>query len=260
METDATDGTAYLAPEEEKHVLDGIDRRQDQVETADDLSLRPLIDKIAFDIARGLVRAVKELENHVAGETRRFGESVERRIDSLQIGMQKLTEFAGEQQLSHAAAQDQLHQLTIASDTLREGSTAQAVELESLRTQALDFSNVSARLDATLASLHESSERQARDLAASQAETRTSFHSVAERIDNLGRDLGSQQEDISAAKTMLPTICSRLDALVERLDRQADTVRSLHAAYSQRETELEQIVEGLTRLRTHPRPTLAAEL
>jgi hypothetical protein len=40
-------------------------------------------------------------------------------------------------------------------------------------------------------------------------------------------------------------------ALGERLDRQADALRSMYATYSQRESELEQVVEGLVRLRSH---------
>ena len=45
-----------------------------------------------------------------------------------------------------------------------------------------------------------------------------------------------------------------MDALGERLDRQAEAVRSMYAAYSQRETELEQLVDGLARLRAFPNP------
>jgi chromosome segregation ATPase len=219
------------------------------------------VDKIAFDIARGLVAAVKELEHHLAGETRKVGEAVERRLGSLQIGLEELSRFVGEQQSTNGAVQDQLQQLTAAGADLREGSARQAAELETLRTEARDFSTaVSARFDITSAARQESDAGHATNLAAVRDETRTSFQSVAERIDNLCRDLGVQQEDAAVAKTTLCTICSRVDAFVERLDRQADAVRSLYTAYSQRETELEQIVDGLARLRAYPAPPLTNEL
>lgn len=261
MGTNGTDIAAHLMLEEQQFGIEGIDRRQDQVEAADYLSLGPLVDKIAFDIARGLVAAVKELEHHIAGENRKFGEVVERRLDSMQIGLEDLSRFAGEQQSTNGVVQDQLQQLTAADAGHREDNARQSAELETLRTEARDFSAaVFARFDSTLAAQQQSDAGHATDLAALRDEARTSFQSVGERIDNLCRDLGVQHEDIEVAKTTLCSISSRVDAFVERLDRQADAVRSLYTASSQRDTELEQIVDGLARLRAHSTPTLTNEL
>ena len=105
-----------------------------------------------------------------------------------------------------------------------------------------------------MAALQESDARQAADLAALQNETRALSQAVSERIDSLCKELGVHQEDIAAVKATLCTFCSRVDALVERLDRQAEAVRSMCTAYSQRETELEQLVDGLARLRAYPTP------
>ena len=105
-----------------------------------------------------------------------------------------------------------------------------------------------------MAALQESDARQAADLAALQNETRAHSQAVSERIDSLCKELGVHQEDIAAVKATLCTFCSRVDALVERLDRQAEAVRSMCTAYSQRETELEQLVDGLARLRAYPTP------
>jgi chromosome segregation ATPase len=217
------------------------------METADDFPLVALVDKIAFDIARGLVDAVKQLDHHIGGETRKLGEAVERGLDSLQIGLQELSRFAEDQRSTNGAVQEHLQQLD-------ESNTRQQSELETLRTEARDFSTaVSARFDGTLAALQESDARNAAEMAAFRGDTETSFQSAAERIDKLCSDLGIQQEDLAVTKT---TLGSRVDAVVERLDRQAEAVRSLHSAYSQRETELEQIADGLARLRGYPRPTL----
>jgi chromosome segregation ATPase len=263
----------------------------DPVETAEDFVLAPLVDKIAYGIARGLVVAMKELENHIASETRKVGDTVDRRLDTLQISLQDLSLFVREQRATNIATQDQLQQLTVAAAGLRETDARQAAELEALRTEAREFSasvsqridistaslqesdarqgseleglrtetrafssSVSQRIDVTVAALQESDARQAADLAALQNETRALFQSVSERIDSLCKEFGVQQEDIAAVKATLCTFCSRVGALAERLDRQADAFRSMSTAYSQRETELEQLVDGLARLRAYPTP------
>src|SRR5713101_2887808 len=88
----------------------------DPVETAEDFALAPLVDKIAYSIARGLVVAVKELEQHISGETRKVGDAVDRRLDTLQISLQDLSKFVGEQRSTNIAVQDQLQQLAVAGD------------------------------------------------------------------------------------------------------------------------------------------------
>ncbi len=257
MGTNGTDIAAHLAIEEANVDIERIDWSQDQAETADSFSLGPLVDKIAFDIARGLIAAVKELEHHIAGETRKVGDAVERRLDSLRMGLEELPRFVAEQRSVNSAVQERLHQLSADDAGLRDWNHHQAGEIETLRTEARDLSaSVSHRFDAIWAAHHESDARHANDLAALRGETGTSFQSIAERIDNICRDLGVQQEDIAAAKTTVCTIGSRVDAFVERLDRQAEAVRSLYGAWSRRDTELEQIVDGLTRLRACPAPVL----
>jgi len=252
MGTNGTDGAAHLMLEEDG--IERIDRSRSQVETAGDFRLSALVDKIAFDIARGLVEAVKELDHHIGSETRRLGEAVEIGLDSLQLGLRELSRFAEEQRSTNEAVQNRVQQLEAAGADLRESHARQESGMETLRTEARDFSTaVSARFDATLAAVQESGTRLAAEMAALRADTETSFRSVAERIDKLCSDLGIQQEDLAVTKT---TLSSRADAVVERLDRQAEAVRSLHTAWSQRDTELEQIADGLARLRGYPRPTL----
>jgi chromosome segregation ATPase len=102
--------------------------------------------------------------------------------------------------------------------------------------------------------------KQAADLAALATETRAVSQSISERLEAICRDLGLQQEDLAAAKSAIASVSSRMDALVERLDRQADTVRKMCTAYSQRESELEQLVDGLARLRAFPTPLAANAL
>lgn len=201
-----------------------------------DFALAPLVDKIAYGIARGLVVAMKELEDHIASETRKVGDSVDRRLDTLQATLGELSHFVTEQKSTNAAVQVQMQEFTAG---LQEADTRRAADTAALR---------------------EADSRQAADLETLQSETRASTQSITERIDGICRELGVHQEDITAIKATMCAFSARVDALVERLDRQADTVRSMCAAYSQRETELEQLVNGLSRLRAFPAPMPATGL
>src|SRR5436853_4345978 len=171
----------------------------DQVENPEDFALAPLVDKIAYGIALGLVETVKELKHHIARETRKVGDTVDRRLDTFQTSLQDLSKFVGEQRATNVSMQDRLQQLTVAGAGLQESDARQASELETLRTETTAFSSsVSQRIDTTVAALQESDARQAADLAVLQNETRTLSQSVAERIDSVCKELGVQQEDIAA--------------------------------------------------------------
>jgi len=219
---------------------------------SEDFALAPLVEKIAHSIARGLVVAMKELEHHIASETRKVGDTVDRRLDIIQTSLQVFSSFVTEQQATNAAVEGQLQKLTAG---LQETGARQAAETEAVRREAQEFSTaITQRMDETAASLREADARQAADLAKLQEQTQTLSEALSERIDALCKDLGVQQEDLGAIKETLRSFSTRVEALVNRLDRQADAVRSIYAAYSQRETELEQVVDGLTRLRAFPTP------
>lgn len=260
-------------------------------ETGQDLALAPLVDKIAYGLARGLVVAMKELENHIASETRNVSDTVGRRLDSLQASFQELSGAVSEQRAVGLAVQEKCQQLAAETASLQEAGVRQAEDLVVLRTetrdlaasvseriaataaalqesdlrqqaetvslreQAREISNVvSQRIDAATASLQEADARQAAELAALRNETKEASNSLSGRIDAMCKELGVQQEDIAAVKSTLCGFSERVDAVVERLDRQAEALRSMYATYAQRETELEQLVDGLARLRAYPAP------
>src|SRR5690348_16679296 len=80
----------------------------DAPDTTHDFALAPLVDKIAYGIARGLVVAVKELEQHIATETRKVGDAVDRRLDIVQASIQDLAKFVVEQRSLNTGVQDRL--------------------------------------------------------------------------------------------------------------------------------------------------------
>lgn len=243
-------------------------------------ALAPLVDKIAYGLARGLVVAMKELEAHIASETRKVSDSVGRRLDTLQASFQDLTGVVSEQRAMNLAVQDRCQQLETATASLRESSVQHAEEITAVRGEAKDFSagvaqrigalgqELGARQDeavrrldsltAATSSLQQTGAQTASELSALRSETRDSSAALSDRINTICRDLGLQQEDMEAVKSALGGVSARVDGVVERLDRQADALRSLYATYAQRETELEQLVDGLARLRSYPaRPATA---
>jgi chromosome segregation ATPase len=236
---------AIVAPDRTVVRKRPLESADDSASVAEDFALAPLVDKIAYGIARGLVVAVKELEQHIAGETRKVGDAVDRRLDALQASMQELTRFVTEQQSLNGAVQAQLETLTAG---IRESDARQTTAVESLRTEtAALVTSVSDRIDVAAAAQRESDLRR-------EAEMAELSRALLERIESLCKELGVQQEDVSAIKATLATFSARTDVLVQRLDRQAEAVRSMYTAYSQRETELEQLVDGLARLRAFPAP------
>jgi hypothetical protein len=189
------------------------------MESIQELALAPLIDRVAYGLAKVLVVAVRELENHIAGETRKVGDSVGRRLDTLQGSLRDLTEAVSEQRSKSLVVDEKCQQLAAAA-----------------------------------ASLQESDGRQVAGLAALHNETRQFATLASQRMDGLSKELSVQQEDLAAMKSTLCGLSSRVDAFVERLDKQADALRSMCATYAKRETELEQLVDGLARLRAYPAP------
>jgi len=272
------------------------DRARGLREAAADLALAPLVDKIAFGLARGLVIALKELETHIASETRKVGESVGRRLDTLQASFQDLTGVVSEQRSMSLAVEEKCEQLALATAALQESDARQAADLTALREETKELcdsfaghkadsgrrlealqsgfevltgavsdqrtltASIQEKLASTTASLQESDARQAAELGALRLETREFSTAVTERIDVLCKEIGVHQEDMAAVKSTLCGFTSRVDSVVDRLDRQADALRSMYSTYSQRETELEQLVDGLARLRAHPTPMTANRL
>src|SRR5579871_5903584 len=149
-----------------------------------ELALGPLVDKIAYGLAKGLVVAMKELENHIAGETRKVSDSVGRRLDTLQASFQDLSAVVSEQRVVNLSVQEKCRELTEATVSLRDSGVRQSADLDALR-----------------------------------AETGQLSTSLSERINGLSRDLGVQQEDIAAIKSNFTGLSSRLDSLTERLDK-----------------------------------------
>jgi chromosome segregation ATPase len=248
------------------------------------MALAPLVDKIAHGIARGLVVAMKELETHIATETRKVGDSVGRRLDMLQASLQDLTDAATEQRSFNISIQERCQEL--AAEDLRQETALATLRTETKDTAAAILERVdtvagslqdadsrhqadlatlcaetketaaaiSGRVDTVAGSLQDADSRQQAELVTLRTEAKESAAAIAGRIDTLCQELFVHQEDIAAIKSTLSGFSKTVEGVVERLDRQADALRTMCAAYAQRETELESLVDGLARLRAYPAP------
>ncbi len=260
-------------------------------EDSPEFALLPLVDKIAYAFAGGLIVAMRELEAHIAGETQKVNDNVDRRLGALQTAIGELAAALSEQRSIGVAVQEKCRELEATTVSLRETDERQESELKALRSEAEGaavsvaerFELVSASLrdaearqksevDAireenrnsseslsgkiaeTAATLQDADARLAADISAMRSEMRDSSSSVSERLETLSKDLMVHQDDLAALKNSVTGFCATVDGFSERLTRQAEALRSMFAAYSQRETQLEQLVDGLTRLRANPAP------
>jgi chromosome segregation ATPase len=251
-----------------------------------DLILGPLVDHVAFGFARVLVAAMRELEAHIANENQKLGDNVGERLDSLQASVNDLAGAVSEQRSASRAIMDKCEALDATTISLQEADRRRQEEIAVLRADALaSAGSTSARIDSAVAELQQSDARQSTEIAsvrglmdtqanalresdarqqsdvlALRSETKAFSASVAEQIEALHGEIAVQQEDIAALKSGLSTFSLRVDGLLERIDKQAEAVHTMYLTYAQRESELEHLIEGLTRLRSVPSPPPANRL
>jgi chromosome segregation ATPase len=253
-----------------------------------DFALRPLVDKVAYAFASGLIVAMRELDAHIANQTQQVSDSVHQHLTALESSFK---DALSEQRALNAAVQEKFRELDAATVALAQTDEKQQGELDTLRGDAAAFSqsvterfgqaadsvrsleerqtaqiavlgeesrqaasSLQQRVSAAEATLQEADARNASDIAVVRAEMKEIAGAASARVEALAKELMLHQDDLAALKASLAGFSTTVDSFAERLDRQAESLRSMFAAYSQRETQLEQLVDGLTRLRPYPPP------
>ncbi len=272
------------------HVPDGGDGRPyggtATAGAAQDLVLGPLVDQVAYGFARVLVVATKELESHIANENRKLGDAVGERLGALQASLDELASALSDQRSANRAVKEKCDALESETALLKESDKHRQEEITALRAdstaavtsiseridsvtvslqqahdkQQEEIASVCGRLDTETAALRECDARLESEITALRTETHGAVAAASQRIQTLHNDLAVQQEDIAAMKAAVSGFSSRVDSVLERLDRQAEAVHSMYTTYAKRESELEQVIEGLTRLRSVPAPAPAPRL
>ena len=120
-------------------------------------------------------------------------------------------------------------------------------QLERLTEMAVDQKSATAAASESFRRAGERHDAELRDLRAQFQQ----FSSVtSERLDAVCSRAGVQQEELAALQTSVLGVSPRVTALVDRLDRQADAIRSMYDGQALRETVLDEVMGVLGRLKT----------
>ncbi|MBI3694091.1 MAG: hypothetical protein HY238_04525 [Acidobacteria bacterium] len=110
------------------------------------------------------------------------------------------------------------------------------------------------QLAASVASLRDANARLENEIGILRSDVILLSSSVPERLGALASRLDLQEAEVSDAKSTASEVSLMVDALVERLDQQARTIRSICEEQTVSEVALDQFVEIWTRLRTSTVP------
>jgi chromosome segregation ATPase len=251
-----------------------------------ELAVPPLIDQVAHGFARALLIAINELETRIANENRKLGDMVGDRLGSLQLSFEELTARVSEQQAESRVLQDRCQTLEAAIVSLKESDTREEEQLLAVRNdlsaktasisslvessvtllreadarQETELASVRDLLKAETAALRDCDASQASDIARDKTETQAAVESLRERISELLNEIAVQQEDIVAIQSTIQEFGSRFDLVLHRVEKQGEALHTMYTTYAQRESELERVIEGLTRLRAVPAPPATPRL
>jgi len=182
---------------------------------------------LANDIARILVTAFQNLLGEKADESRTLSAAVRHQEDWLAATAERLTELSRKV----------------------DGLAETAAEQDAARIAAQERHE---QLAASVGSVRESTELFESTASAIRREMRELSDSMTDRLDALLCRVGMQQEEISAIKLGAGDLSPRVTAVTERLDRQAEAIRSIWETQSQRESVFDQLVDSLSRLKAAP--------
>jgi chromosome segregation ATPase len=259
---------------------------REQSEAVSGSGIPPLIDQVAHGFARALLIAMNELETRIANENRKLGDTVGDRLGALQVSFKELANSVSEQRAQNLLLEGRCQTLETATAALKESDTRREEELLAVRndltakaasisnllessvtmlrdadaSQQTEVASVRALINAEAAALRECDARQMSDIATAQTETKAVAESLSSRISELLNEITVQQEDIVAIKSTIKEFNSKFDLVLDRVDKQGEALHTMYTTYAQRESELERVIEGLTRLRAVPGPPAAPRL
>jgi chromosome segregation ATPase len=259
---------------------------REQAEAMSGSGIPPLIDQVAHGFARALLIAMNELETRIVNENRKLGDAVGERLGALQASFKELADSVSEQRAQSLLLQDRCETLEAATASLRESDTRREEELLAVRndlnakaasisnlvessvtmlreadaSQQTEVASVRALVNSEAAALRECDARHMADIASLQTETKAVAESLSARISEVLNEIAVQQEDIVAIKSTIKEFNSKFDLMLDRVDKQGEALHTMYTTYAQRESELERVIEGLTRLRAVPGPPATPRL
>jgi chromosome segregation ATPase len=210
--------------------------------------------KLADGLSKILTGAFQELERHIIGESHKISASLEQQLHRLQattdslvqlkVKFEQLTEAVSEQKLANAAIVLKQDQAVGKVTVLEENVARHETELSALRgeTTALRAETAALRTDTGLL----------------RTEAKDFSTVTAQQIDGVSARLGLHQEELTGLKSNVSEISRKVTGIIERLDRQAEVIRSLNDTQARRTAALDELLAVLTRLKAPAETMMAA--
>ncbi len=219
----------------------------------DEQAMANIAGKLADGLSKILTGAFQELERHIIGESHKISNSLEEQLHRLQatidslvqlkVKFEQLTEAISEQKLANAAIAQKQDQASGKVIALEENVARHETELGALRGETTTLRAEAATLRNETGTLR----TEAKD-----------FSTVtAQQIDGVSARLGLHQEELTGLKSNVSEISRKVTGILDRLDRQAEVIRSLNETQTRRAAALDELLAVLTRLKA-PAETMVA--
>ncbi|HUJ20905.1 MAG TPA: hypothetical protein VLX58_05245 [Bryobacteraceae bacterium] len=225
---------------------DGGSRMDEQVMTN-------LAGKLADGLSRILTGVFQDLEQHIVGESRRLSTSFEQQLGRLQLTVDSLTQL-----------KENFTQLTQAVSEQRSASAAIGQKYEALSASVTSLQEASVRHDNEIGAFRNEANALRAETGSLRGETAAlrneakDFSTVmAHQMDALSARLGLHQEELTGLKSTVSDISRKVAGFIERIDRQAEVIRSLHETQVRRAAALDELLGVLARMKAPPEPAIA---
>lgn len=226
----------------------------DERARVDEQAVANIAGKLADGLSKILTGAFQELERHVIGESHKISTSLEEQLHRLQettdtlvqlkVKFEQLTEAVSEQKLASTALSQKQDQAA-GKITATEANVARhETEFGALRGETTT-------LRADLAALRT-------EAGSLRSEAKDFSTATTQKIDGVSARLGLHQEELTGLKSNVSEISRKVTGIIERLDRQAEVIRSLSDTQARRTAALDELLSVLTRLKAPAETMMAA--
>jgi chromosome segregation ATPase len=226
----------------------------DERPRVDEQTIANMSGKLADGLSKILTGAFQELERHIIGESHKISASLEQQLNRLQattdnlvqleVKFEQLAEAVSEQKLADAALVQKQDQASGKITAIEETVARHETELGALRGETTTLRAEAAALRTETGLLR----TEAKDFSAV----------TAQQIDGVTARLGLHQEELDGLKSNVSEISRKVTGIIERLDVQAEVIRSLNETQARRSAALDELLGVLTRLKAPAEKMVAA--
>src|SRR5579872_2144025 len=207
-------------------------------ERVDDQAMANVAGRLADGLSKILTGAFQELERHIIGESIKASTSLAQQLEKLRATVESLTLLRG-----------QLEQLTQAVTDHKTTGTALGQKHDEVSTQVAALLETTARHQTELGALRGETGTLRTETAALRTEAKDFSAKIAHQVDGVTSRLGLQHEELAGLKSHISDVSGKVTGFVERLDRQAEVLRSLNDTQARRAAALDELLAVLTRLK-----------